>query len=239
MAARRKGRKFSTSEVLEQVLLSNAAKSSSVNEEEQRIRVALSDVAKQSGLLSSEFFVSAGTKVLLPISKFAKAPLNRPAEILCAPLNPASIFQHEARLWLSAISRRLSGRKRLRNPFYGEITRDLPFELFSVLVRLIKATPEYCEPFCYCCHNNKGEVISFTTVRLVVNFLSVLTGYGEEQVFEHFKRNLTTGLRKGHKVSIITSDVKDFAFFYKQNQGKLVISFNFGEGNSIGFPQHC
>ena len=72
-----------------------------------------------------------------------------------------------------------------------------------------------------------------------INFLSVLTGYGEEQVFEHFKRNLTTGLRKGHKVSIITSDVKDFVFFYKQNQGKLVISFNFGEWNSSGFPQHC
>ena len=239
MAARQKGRKFSMNEVLEQVSVCNAAKDSFENEEEKRIRVALSDVAKQSGLSSSEFFVSASTKVLLSISKLAKAPVNRPAEILSAPLNPASIFQHEARLWLSAIRRRLSGRKRLRNPFYGEITRDLPFELFSVLVRLVKATPEFCEPFCYCCRNNKGEVISFTTVQLVVNFLSVLTGYGEEQVFEHFKRSLTTGLRKGHKVSIITSDVKDFALFYKRNQGRLVISFNFGEWNASGFPQHC
>ena len=71
------------------------------------------------------------------------------------------------------------------------------------------------------------------------NLLSVLSGYGEEPVVEHFKRNLTTGMRKGHKVSIIASDVKDFAFLYKQNQGKLVISFNFGEWNASGFPQHC
>ena len=54
MAARQKGRKFSTNEVLEHISVSNAAKGLFENEEEHRIRVALSDVVKQSGLLSSE-----------------------------------------------------------------------------------------------------------------------------------------------------------------------------------------
>ena len=138
MAARQQVREFSTNEVLEQISISSGAQSSTESKEQQRIRAALSDLAKQLGLLSIEFFVAADVKVISPISR-AKAPVNRPAEILSALLNPASIFQHESRVWLSAISRRPSGRKRVRNPFYGEITRDLPFELFSVLVRLVKS----------------------------------------------------------------------------------------------------
>ena len=158
MAARQHVRMFSTNEVLEQVSVSSDPQSLAESEEEQRIRAALSDMSKQSGLLSSEFFVSAGVKVISPILRLAKVPVNRPAEILSTLLNPASIFQHEAKVWLSAISRRLSGRKRVRNPFYGEIRRDLPFELFTVLARLVKATPEFCEPFCYCCRNKKAKI---------------------------------------------------------------------------------
>jgi hypothetical protein len=104
--------------------------------------------------------------------------------------NPA-IFQGEARLWLTSINRRLGGRRRIRNPFFGEISRDIPFELFSVVVKLVKATPTYCEPFCYYSNNKKGEVISFTSLRLVVELLSLLSGYTEEEVVKYFKRNLT------------------------------------------------
>ena len=126
----------------------------------------------------------------------------------------------------------------LKNPFYGEVSRDIPIELFNVLVRLVKASPEYCEPFCFHASNRKGEVISFTSLRLVVNLLCLLSGCKRSQVVAHFIRNLATGMRRGHKVSVITSDVKDFAFIYKHRQGKLVISFYFGEWNASGFPQH-
>ena len=105
-------------------------------------------------------------------------------------------------------------------------------------MRLVKATPEYCEPFCFLGKNKNGEVISFTSLRLVVNFLVLLSGYTKDEVVMYFKRNLATGMRRGHKVHIITSDVKDFAFVYKHKQGKLVISFYFGEWNTSGFPQH-
>ncbi len=124
----------------------------------------------------------------------------------------------------------------MKNPFYGEVSRDI--ELFSVLLRLVKTSTEFCEPFCFYASNRKGEVISFTFLQLVVGLLCLLSGYEEEQVVTHFKRNLATGMRRGHKVCVITSDVKDFAFVYKRKQGRLVISFHFGEWNASGLPQH-
>ena len=59
----------------------------------------------------------------------------------------AKIFRKESRL--KGIHRKLSGRRQIRNPYYGEITRDIPSEIFAVLVRLIKVL-RFCRPFCYC-----------------------------------------------------------------------------------------
>jgi hypothetical protein len=131
------------------------------------------------------------------------------------------VFAHEARLWLrlTSISRRLSGRRTIRNPFYGEISRDIPYEMFTFLVRLVKSTPEYCPPFCYYALSKKGEVISFTSLRLVVEFLVLLSRFSADKVAMYFKRTLAIGSRKGHNVSVITSDEKDFAFIYKRRQG--------------------
>ena len=123
-------------------------------------------------------------------------------------------------------------------PVLREISRDIPHEMFSLLVKLVKSTPEYCPPFCYYANNKKGEVISFTSLRLVVDYLVFLTRYSTEEVGMYFKKTIATGSRRGHKISVITSDEKDFAFIYKHRQGKLVISFYFGEWNSSGFPQH-
>ena len=86
-----------------------------------------------------------------------------------------NIFEREARLWLTAVCRRLSGKQTIRNPFYGEINGDIPYDTFSLLVKLVKSTPEYCQSFCYYANNKKGEVISFSSLRVVVDFFAFLS----------------------------------------------------------------
>ena len=66
---------------------------------------------------------------------------------------------------------------------------------------------------------------------------ALLSGYPEKEVATYFKRNLT-GPKAGHKVNVIANKSKDFAFIYKQRQGKFSISFNFVEWNVNGYPQH-
>ena len=229
-------------EVLESLTETPPKKPKPAASNESQIRDALASLAEDHSELDSDFFVSAGLNALLPVWKLASNLSDgrlASCQILSAvKFSGATVFQPEAKLWLAAISRRLAGRQGLRNPYYGEVTRDIPFELFAVLGRMVQATPEYTEPFSFYSCNKKGAVISFTSVRLVVDFLAVLSGYSTEEVATYFKRKLATGKRKGHTVSIIVSDVKDFAFVYKRNRGKLTISFHFGEWKTAGFPQH-
>ena len=72
----------------------------------------------------------------------------------------------------------------------------------------------------------------FVNVRRIILFyphMKTVAGY--------LKRSLA-GSRKGHSAAVIVSDVKDFAFVYKNGGGKVVIGFSFGKLNVSGFPQH-
>ena len=140
-------------------------------------------------------------------------------------------------MWLSAIYRRLIGRRSAKTPFYAEVTRDIPYQLFLVLRRVVKYMPGFVEPLCFVSSNKKGDVISFTSLRLVMELLALLSGYLENDFATYFKRDLL-GLKSGHKVNVIGSDSKDFDFIYNQKLGKCIISFNFGEWNVNGYPQH-
>lgn len=237
-------KKYSCEEVLA-LIVSEPNIKNKKEDAEGRVREVLATFAQESSTeVDNEFFVSAGSSALVPIWNLAtqmssSGKVNACQVLAFSQIKPVLVFQHEAKLWLSAISRRLVGRQSVRSPYRGEINRDIPFELFAVLARLVKACSEYAEPFCYYSSNKKGAVISFTSLRLVVDFFSFLSGYSADEVRTYFKRKISRGARNGHVVSLITTDVKDFALIYKQSQGRLTISFHFGEWNTAGFPQHA
>ena len=117
----------------------------------------------------------------------------------------------------------------------GEVNeRD---DIFKVILKLTKSMQGFCEPFCYQGSNEKADVILFTSIRLVNELLCLLSGVSEINLATYFKRTLG-GRRKGHKTSVIVSDVKDFAFIYKVKQGRLIIAFHYGKWNIHGFSQH-
>lgn len=99
----------------------------------------------------------------------------------------------------------------MKSPFPSEITRDMPYELFVVFRRVVKAMPGFVEPCCFVGSNQNGDVMSFTNLRLVIELLALLSGYPEKEVATYFKRNLT-GLKAAHKVNVIGNESKDFAF---------------------------
>jgi hypothetical protein len=70
---------------------------------------------------------------------------------------------------------------------------------------------------------------------VVVDFTVLLSRFSADKVAMYFKRTLAISSRKGHNVSVITSDEKDFAFIYKHRQGKLVISFILVNGTLVVF----
>ena len=191
--------------------------------------------------VNGEYFVNASVEMLVPLYNLTRnhvPGIKQAAKMLNSyPVYAGTIFYTESKLWLESIYRRLAGRHRVRNPFYAEITRDIPYGIFSILLRMMKGIDGYCEPFVNFGRNKKAEVVSFTTLRPVKQLFSILSGKGETEVVSYFKRTLT-GKKCGCKVSVLASEEKDMAFMYKITKGQFVISYYFGEWNTHGFPQH-
>ena len=142
--------------------------------------------------IDAEFFVNSGVSMLVPlyeISRRGVAGTPQAAHLLKSNILASTILRSESRLWLEAIYRRLA-RWRIRTPFQAEITRDIPHEFFGVFCRVIKSTEGFAEPFIPVVANSKTETVSFTTLRLVKQLFSVLSGLSERDVVQHFKRSL-------------------------------------------------
>ena len=132
----------------------------------------------------------------------------------------------------------MSERVSIRRPHYGEIHRSIPYVIFKSMTRILNAVDDFREPFCYLAKNNKAEVISFTSLSLLTKLFSFLSGLLTKDIKTFFSRTLS-GKKNLHKVKIIVSDTKDFAFFYKVNNGQLIIQFHYGEWNAHGCQQHA
>ena len=146
------------------------------------------------------------------------------------------VFRRESVVWLDGIYRRLAGKRSIRRPYYSEIKRDIPEEIFRVLSQLIERNKDqlYNPPNCFVAGNKRAIVVFFTSVISLKNFLSSLSS----KDFNCYMERTLGGYRNGHCVKVLVTDVKDFALTYSFRKGQLVISFHYGEWNAYGFPQH-
>ncbi|CAB4044321.1 Hypothetical predicted protein, partial [Paramuricea clavata] len=84
-------------------------------------------------------------------------------------INTGKGFRGKSYLWLKAIHRRLAGRRNIRRPFFSQIRRDIPKEMFRCLVLAIKSCrrPLFCDPNCYVVESKKMTVVSFQSMLAV------------------------------------------------------------------------
>lgn len=158
--------------------------------------------------------------------------------VLNKQIHAGTLIQNEVKLWLEGIHRRLSGRRSLRRPFFAEIHRFIPREFFDVLSRVVRVSYGFAPPFCFQNKNKKAEIISFTTIRLVKEIFCLLTGMSGPEIMKFFNKNISSGVRSGHKTSVIVDESKEFAFMYKYRKGELTVSYHYGEWNICGAPRH-
>jgi len=126
-------------------------------------------------------------------------------------ISASSTLYRESRLWLNFLQRRLAGRVSIKKPYYAEIHRNIPYDIFAVLSRVIRNIDDgsFSEPDCITSKNRKAEVISFTSLCSLQKLFSLLSGMSTREVKKLFSRRLK-GRRDGHKVELIVSKTKDF-----------------------------
>ena len=132
----------------------------------EMLKKSLERVVKDK--VNGEYFINANVEMIVPLYHLIgnHVPgITQAAKILNSyPVYAGTIFHTESRLWLESIYRRLAGRCRVRNLFYAEVTRDIPYGIFSILLRMIKGIDGFCEPFVNFGRNKKAEVVSFHTL---------------------------------------------------------------------------
>ena len=113
------------------------------------------------------------------------------------------MYRQESLLWLRGIYRRLAGRRRIRRPYYAEIIRHIPEEMYLVLTRTLKKAhnPMFKEPRCYISGNKKGMVVCFTSLESVQLFLGFVN---KGDVLGYLERKLS-GKRKDHFTRLVVS----------------------------------
>ena len=147
----------------------------------ERITECLKEVGDAS--IDADFFVDTGVSKIMFVPlcdltrrRLAGLPVEA-SQILNTQIQVDTIMRSESKLWLEAINRRLAGRRRVRNPFQSEIVRDIPYEVFRVLLRVTKSTEGFAEPFVSFSANKKAETISPFSLRPAKQLLSILSGF--------------------------------------------------------------
>ncbi|KAK3746675.1 hypothetical protein QZH41_020589 [Actinostola sp. cb2023] len=114
------------------------------------------------------FFKENAIGVLMPLVQAAK-PSNdlgeQPQRLTAAKLlstiniNAGSLLMRESRLWLKMIEKRLAGKVSIRRPYYAEIVRSIPYDIFASMNCVIRNADDesFKEPACYMLENKKAE----------------------------------------------------------------------------------
>ena len=189
---------------------------------------------------NKDLFVVTAQNLLTPLVKACSSRESQVAKtLLSSNINAKLCLESEPKLWIANIYRRLAGARGVRQPFQGQIHRNIPVDIFQSLARAIKSTHEedFREPFCYVRGNSKGLVISLTKKCLLIKLLCLLSGKTNEYVTCSLQRTLG-GHRKGVERKILVSYDKDFALVYNFKKGQLSLQFHYGEWNPFGFPMH-
>ena len=89
-------------------------------------------------------FVKTAAKLLLPLVNVCETSVKNTPDMetpdiskimVSSSINLAVVYKSESQLRLKRIYRRLAGKKNMRRPYYSEIQRDIPVEMFLSLCR--------------------------------------------------------------------------------------------------------
>lgn len=163
------------------------------------------------------------------------------ARTLCrTTLNAGPILRDESLLWMQKISSRLGGRVAFRRPYYGSISRSIPYDVFKVARRVLSENRDgsFYEPRCYIKKNNRAEVLCFTSLYSLQKFLSTISALSIKEIKQYFCRQLKSRGREDHSVKLLVDEDKQMAFTYIIKRGQLNITFQYGEWNTARYPLH-
>ena len=230
MAARKQ--QFSREEVIEQVLVE------SVETEEDE--VSLNDILETSisnftalrrSISNYTQFREEARELMLNVYHRHEVGVHGMDKSLMSSLPAWTMITSEVLIWLNRIRRRMSANPKASNPWTIEEKRDLPQEIFEVLVKCVQGAPS---AFGVSVEDN---VIKYTKKNRLLRDFWKFCGIPQSEVANKLKKSFG-GNREGFKAEVLASREKPFSICYNCKRKQLTIVCNYGCWNEFGYSFH-
>jgi len=152
-------------------------------------------------------------------------------KILDKPVNVRPAIAAEIMLWLKSIYRRMTGSPRAQNPWYIELRRGIPKEIFMVIIDACSKSPTNFGI------SVESSLLKFTHKKRLIRDLSKLAGVSATLVRDKLKK-VFKGRREGCKAELVVSNEKPFVLTYDERNLKIVLKCHYGYWNELGYGFH-
>ena len=232
---------MSAEQVIQQIFDETEGEENSEEENAgERLKRALSS-ALIDGEVDKELFLSSCACILEPLYELCPVEgqkvYGQGARVLASQTVHASvILKDEARLWLKAIHRQLARKVGYRNAYRGQISCDIPSKIFAIFAKVINNCDRFWHTFLLPQQQQWNGSYSNNIYSPHQRAVCVIVWPSYGNSYFLFQTNRCIWFKR--RAQSLASEEKDFIFTYNKNQGKLFISFHFGEWNVNGLAQH-
>ena len=233
MAARRQ--RFSCEEVMEQVLVESVE-----TEEDEGPEVSLNDILETSisnftalrrSISDYTHFREEACQLMLNVYHRREVGVHGMDKSLMSSLPLWPMITSEVLIWLNRIRRQMSANPKASNPWTIEVKRDLPQEIFEVLLKSVQGA---LSAFGVSVEDN---VIKYTKKNRLLRDFSKICGIPQSEVANKLKKSFG-GNCKGFKAELLASREKPFSISYNCKRKQLTLVCNYGCRNEFGYSFH-
>ena len=231
MAAER----FSSEQVLEQVSTDSAEMEDDESAEvslKDALEMAISNFSALRPSISSFFyFKEEARKALENVYHRHEDGVHRMDKSLMSSIPAWPMITSEVLMWLTGIRRRMSSNPKASNPWTIEVKRDLPQEIFDIMLDSVKKAPSSFRV------SVEETVIKYTHKNRLLRDFSRFACIPKSGVAEKLKKQFG-GNRKGFKAEVLTSREKPFLITYSCKRKQVTLACNYGCWNEFGYSFH-
>ena len=225
MVARRE--RFSCEQIIEQVSVESVE-----IQEDEGLEVSFVDVLERSisefnvlwpSILNFSDFKAAACQLLTNVYHQHEDGVHGMDKALTSSISAWPMITSEVLMWLNNKRRQMSANPRASNsnPWTIELKRDLPQEMFEIIMKSVQGTPSRFGV------SVEENMIKYSHRNCLLHDFSKFSGLPRSEVAG--KLNKTFGRnRKGFKTEVLVSREKHFVLVYNCKQKQVTLTCNYG-----------
>ena len=159
------------------------------------------------------------------------AQINNMERVLLSRVSVWPMITSEVLMWVKCIKRRMLATPKARNPWYIEIKRDLPQEIFKHMKDAIKTGVSAFGV------SVEDSIVKFTKKKRLLRDFSKFSGLTQSEIKTKMKKTFS-GNRKNSKAEVLVDEKKPFTICYDQKRLQVTVKCHYGCWNEFGYGFH-